>query len=560
MKRFFCFVFLLACCVMYLKAQAPHAFVVVLKDKDTVNYSLSRPEQFLSPRAIAKRQRFQVPVKPADLPVNQSYIDTLSHLDSNMHLITLSKWFNYVVVGTYDSLKLILPVLEKIYNYPWVSGVYPLYALPDSLYRRWFSEACSVQPLSYKRPSALEEHPSELEEAYWGKSASQLAALNGLFLHRLQYTGKGMLIALLDNGFLKVDSLQYFASFRDAGRLQTVRDMVDLKADLFSEAGSHGMMVLSIMAINEPYDYIGSAPDADYLLIRTEADKYEDRLEEFFWVAGAEFADSMGVDVLNSSLGYSVFDDWLQNHSVKDLDGRHSVASIAAERLTRTTVVNISAGNEGEKPWHLFSIPSDAPSVLSVAAMNTDSIVPGFSSKGDSLLRKPDITSVGWGTAYCSTDDTIRYGNGTSFSAPLNSGLTACLWQAFPEINPKEVMQAVRRSAHLYPQFDTAFGYGIPDYEKAYQLLKEALPVPSRQPFPEVRLYPNPADQLCRISMAEGGEAELFNALGQSCLRLSLSDGETQLSLAHLPDGLYWLYLRHDGKQWVKKLQIIHAR
>ncbi len=535
-----------------LSAQTPFSYVVVLRDKDTLTCSLSQPERFLSPRALEKRKRFQIPLLYEDLPLNPKYVDTIARCCAGFRVLTQSKWFNYVVIGTADTSSRGDSVLAGLRRIPWVQGVWALQDIPDSLYARWSGPA--VAEISLLGGSAVPaDSPAcdTLSLDYWGQAAPQLASLNGQFLHRNRYTGRGMLIALLDNGYHKVDSLHFFDAFRQNGHIKGIFDATGQAAGLF-DAGDHGMYVLSIMALNDPYRYVGSAPDADYVLLRTEVDSCEDLLEEFFWVAGAEYADSLGVDVVSSSLGYTTFDREEQNHDYSDLDGKHSVASLSAEKLTRKAcVVNIAAGNEGKRSWHYISIPSDAPSALCVAAMNTDTVIAAFSSRGDSLWMKPDITSIGWLTAYCTLDDTISHGNGTSFATPLNAGLTACLWQAFPQKSCCEVMQAIRQSAHLYLAWNEAFGYGVPDYERAFRLLSGEESVRESEYVPRFRVYPNPVrDEVC---MEMSGEVScpvkyaLFDSQGRQLKSGEIRSSFLKVDVKDCPAGTYFLRFSSKG-------------
>ena len=542
---------------------APDARVVVLEGKDTLTYPLSQPLRFLSQRALEKRQRFHIPVTYEDIPVHPAYLDTLRRIDTSLRVLTSSKWFNYVVLGSFDTLGVPDSLWRKVEVFPWVRGVYALHKVPDSLYAEWTGSTliASSQPQRGMRRLTEDEPDTTGDLDYWGATAPQLACLNGLFLHRRQYTGNGMLVAVLDGGFARVDSLERFSAFRQEGRLRAVKDVtLAADSDFFSVTETHGQKVLSIMAVKEPYQYIGSAPDADYLLIRTEVSAYEDRIEEYLWVAGAEYADSAGADVVNSSLGYTTFDTKEQNHYWTDLSGTRSVASIAAGKMThKGCIVNVAAGNEGKNTWRFYGVPSDAPEVLCIAAMNTDSLTADFSSRGISFWKKPDIASVGWGTMHCDEKDEILPGNGTSFASPLNAGLTACLWQAFPEKTAVEVMEAVRQSAHTYPAWNDTLGYGVPDYEKAYRLLKggASLPLSERLSFD---CSPNPTEGPVRITAhPEGVGAWLYvyDASGKRLLRRVVDQTEITLDLQAFPAGTYWLLLSGNAgcqvRQVVKK-------
>ena len=539
-------------------AQAPHACVVLLKDKAGNGCTISEPERFLSDYAVEKRRRFHIPVTETDLPISPAYLDTLSRLDSGCFVLTTSKWFNYVVIGTNDSGGVSDSLRERIALFPWVAGVYNLHQIPDSLLQCWFDtlsvvRAVSGPPASSAAPAA----DTSDADSIWGASAPQIACLNGLSLHRMGYSGQGMRIAVIDGGFLNVDSLAMFGSLRSSGRLKGYRNVTEDTTAFFRVHESHGQKVLSIMGVNRPGEYVGSAPDADYWLFRSEHTGYEDILEEYYFVAAIELADSIGADAANVSLGYTTFNDKKQNHTWYDLDGRHSVASIAAEAAVhRGCIVNVAAGNEGEKTWLLFGIPSDAPAVLCVAAVNRDSAVASFSSKGDSIWMKPDIASVGWGTAFCDVSDTVAYGNGTSFATPLNAGLTACLWQAFPHRTAEEVIDAVRQSADRYLDWNRLTGYGIPDYAKAYRLLKGDLGVAGAA---ESRLrfncYPNPVKETLWLSLPEGSPARtvrLYDAQGRMLLRMPVSGTLMEIGFSNLPAGSYFLLLSGGGEDAVR--------
>lgn len=540
-------------------AQAPVACVVTLKDKDTSAYSLSHPEKFLSQYALDKRRRFHIPVTEADIPVKQAYLDTLDALDSSCRVLTCSKWFNYVVIGTADSAGFSDSLMERIGRFCWVNGAYPLHRLPDSLLSAWFDAFSTVVAVGKEGEAFFPDADTTDMDSLWGATALQLACLNGLFLHRHGYFGQGMRIAVIDGGFLNLDSMAMFDSFLNSGRLKGFIDVTGDTTAFFRVRESHGQRVLSIMGVNRPGEYMGSAPDADYLLFRSEVTGYEDLLEEFFLVNAVEKADSLGVDVMNISLGYTQFDRKVQNHTWYDLDGRHSVASIAAEAAVhRGCIVNVAAGNEGQKTWLLFGIPSDAPAALCIAAVNADSAVASFSSKGDSIWMKPDIASVGWNTVFCNVDDMVLKGNGTSFASPLNAGLTACLWQAFPHKTAEEVIDAVRRSADRYLDWNRLTGYGIPDYAKAFNLLKGDVPVTEAAEVFSFRCFPNPVTERLQLLFDTGrplpSVVRLYDAGGRLLCRQPVTAHTMELDMSPCPAGGYFLIFSGRGADMLRRV------
>jgi serine protease AprX len=293
--------------------------------------------------------------------------------------------------------------------------------------------------------------------------------LNGDYLHAAGYTGEGLTCAIIDAGFTNVDELSVFERLFDNGQILGTFDFVEGDADVFGH-NAHGTHVFTIMGANEPGVYVGAAPDANYWLFRTEDAASETLLEEYNWLAAAEFADSVGVDLINSSLGYSTFDNTSNNHSYADMDGNTTVISKAADMAaSKGILVVVSAGNQGNKPWHYVTAPADADSVLSVGAVDSLKQYVSFSSVGPSAdgQIKPNIVGQGHNTAYVGTDGNLKHGNGTSFSAPLIAGLATCLWQAYPEKNNMDIIGLIESSASQAQNPDNHLGYGIPNFYTA---------------------------------------------------------------------------------------------
>lgn len=531
-------------------AQAPDAYIVTFTDKNNSSYSIDYPEAFLSERAIAKRIRLNIPITEEDLPINENYIGAIE-LFEDITILAKSKWMNYIVIQCDNPL--LLQILEYL---PYVNQVEKIYLVDYSQFDVEFSNP------AYKYTIDYQSQADTADLSYYGLAAEQIKVHNGQYLHRNGYRGENMLIAMLDNGFNNLDVMTYFDDLRTEGRLLGTYDAARQANYNIYRSGDHGTKVLSVMALDEPYDFVGVAPEADYFLIRTEMDTYEDLLEEYFWVVGAEFADSLGADVINSSLGYSRFDKSEQNHSFYSLDGKQSVASIAASKLAQKgCVVAVAAGNEGDKEWHYISIPSDAPDALCVAAMNKDSLIANFSSRGSNsfVYTKPDITAVGWQTAYCTPADTLDKGNGTSLATPVITGLCACLWQAFPQKTSLEIMDAVRRSAHMYNQADTLFGYGIPDFKKAYLLLVESGIEEKNEEF-SIHLYPNPAHDNLTIfidsDVTVSGKLKICDVSARVLIEKPLDAFLVHVNLSALTRGLYFIQIQ-TGKQTLHSLKFI---
>lgn len=517
-------------------SQAPDAYVVTFTDKHLSPYSIDSPQDFLSPKAIEKRQRYNISVTEEDLPINPLYINAITSFET-VKLLAQSKWMNYVIIQCDDQT-----VLDILQYYPFVDQIKKIHLID---YSRFSIKDDYIANDYHRSQNTYERDTTSL--SYYGTAAPQIAVHNGHLLHNQGYKGEGMLIVLLDNGFNRLDSLTLFNSLHQNQRLKGVYDAAHQSGYNPFRGGAHGTSVLSIMAVEEPYRFVGTAPHADYVLIRTEMTDYEDILEEYFWVVGAEYADSIGADVVNSSLGYTYFDKTDQNHVFPDLDGKHSVASIAATKLVQKgCIVSIAAGNEGDKSWYYISVPSDAPAALCVAAMNSDSVIADFSSCGSKLFLsvKPDIATVGWQTAYCSFQDSIAKGNGTSLASPVNAGLCACLWQAFPQKTNREIMDAVRQSAHMYANPDTLFGYGIPDFKLAYDLLLNAA-INESEANQKFYIYPNPTRDKISISIfsdvTEPKQMVLFDLYGKILQTFVGEQINKQIDVSFLSNGVYFL-------------------
>lgn len=431
---------------------APATYWVQFTDKAHTPYSLSEPQAYLSPRAIQRRMRQGIPIDSLDLPVDPAYIAQL--LDAgNFQLLNVSKWFNATTIRSTDTLAL------------------------DSLGLLPFVHVVRITCDGRLRPA---RHPEKFasEKTYWqdyGDSFRQVEMMNGHLLHEAGGAkGQGMMIGVLDAGFRDADVLPGLADLRSRNGIILTRDLVEAGGNVYSEH-YHGRSVLSIMAGHVPGQLEGTAPLAEYVLLRTENSASEYPVEEDNWVSGAEICDSIGCDVLNTSLGYTTFDDPAQDHTPADLNGTTSHMTLAADIATRKGMIPVnSAGNEGTSNWHSIGIPADAFDILAVGAVTSDGLHAAFSSYGPTAdgRTKPDVSAMGQAAIGLNVSGTETGPiNGTSFSSPMVAGLVACLWQLHQDRTAHEIMDAVRRSASQYNQPDDALGFGIPDFWRAHLLL-----------------------------------------------------------------------------------------
>lgn len=465
--------------LMSLQLSGQPVYRVEFTDKKGSPWSLRQPQQFLSERAIARRERQQIPLDETDLPVNQAYIDQV--LKTGASLLHSSKWLNSITVTLpHDTLAATIRKLSFVNNVQLTKPAMPLKSASLKL------ETTGL--------------PGRVDSSFYGQAIHQIAQLNGQLLHRQGFRGKEIHIAVLDAGFFQVDRLPAFDTLWQAGRILGTRDFVHPQANIFEEH-PHGMMVLSTMGANLPGRLVGTAPEASYWLLRSEDAATEYPVEEDNWIAAAEFADSVGADIINSSLGYSTFDLAEMNHTYAELDGQTTrVAKAANLAAQKGMMVFASAGNEGNKSWRHIVTPADGDQVIAVAAVNKEGVRAPFSSVGPAPggAVKPNLAALGWGAAVTDTDGTISLRNGTSFSSPVLAGMTACLWQLRPAVSASQLKAILYYSGHQRLVPDSLLGFGIPDFERASAMLLNLLPQPGAS-APQWAVFPNPAPSFIHL-------------------------------------------------------------
>lgn len=447
MKKLVLLVFALNICLGTFAQFTPGdtlKYRISLKDKAVTDYSLQKPEMYLSKKSIERRKRQGLEIDSTDLPVCKKYVDAIRK--KGVHVLVTGKWDNFVTVSCNDSM-----LIAEIAGLPFVR----------STERVWRG----VAKRASERDSLINK-PLRTDSLY-GPAITQIKMSHADRLHEAGFKGQGMTIAVIDAGFHNVDKIEAMKNINILG----TRDFVNPEADIYAES-SHGMSVLSCMAMNQPNVMIGTAPEASYWLLRSEDEYSENLVEQDYWAAAIEFADSVGVDLVNTSLGYYSFDDPAKNYRYRDLNGHYALMSReAAKAADKGIVVVCSAGNSGSGSWKKITPPGDAENVITVGAVNKYGVLAPFSSVGNTAdgRVKPDVVAVGLGSDVMGTDGNLRHANGTSFSSPIMCGMVACLWQACPELTAKEIIELVRRSGDRAVFPDNIYGYGIPDLWKAYQ-------------------------------------------------------------------------------------------
>lgn len=527
--------------IIHLSAQeAPNTYWLKLKDKKGTPYQISRPQEFLSERAILRRIKQRIVVDETDLPVSPVYLDSLEQL--GLEIVHSSKWLNGVTVGTADT-----SLIRKVTALDFVESVE--LTRPGNMVKS-------------AKNKFKEEKKTEYSPVHYGKAYTQLKQLNGQYLHNLGLRGKGIHIAILDAGFWHVDQIAAFDSLRNSERLLGTRDFVTPDSD-FYEQDSHGMSVLSTMGGNIPGEMVGTAPDASFYLFRTEDAGSEYIIEEDNWVAAAELADSVGADVINSSLGYTQFEDSTMNHTYADMNGSTNRVTQGANMAFRKGIlVFASAGNEGNNNWKYIASPSDGENVISVAAVDSLGNRVSFSSVGPAYggAVKPNVAALGRLTFLVNGNGVLGPSNGTSFSSPVLAGMGACLLQANPRATVKQVKLAIEQSSSQYLTPDSLTGYGIPDFQKADIILK-SLDMENPPTGSKLMVWPNPFTDYVFLrnfepNLSGNYNIQIFNLQGVSLWQKEIKAEEIILlkNLATLPDGLLILRIRYAEMEEQYKL------
>lgn len=541
-------------------------YIVKFKNKNGTPFSINDPSKFLSARAIERRAKQQIAIDETDLPIVPAYIDSIRSV-ANVTFLDGSKWLNQICIATSDSMAIL-----KINSFSFVLKTSPVKRLirPNVAGRNQSSELIKRNKFNEQIKGITSPASPPVPGNYfsYGNSFGQIHLHNGEYLHNNGFRGRGMLIAIIDAGFYHYQSLPAFDSVNSNKSVVDTYDFVANESSV-NEDHFHGMMCFSIIAGNIPGELVGTCPDAKFLLYRSEDVNSESPVEEQYWTAAAERADSAGADIISTSLGYNLFDNPAFNLTYADMNGHTSMIAKAATLAAKKGIIVLAAaGNEGDDNWHYITTPADADSIITVGAVDASGKVADFSSYGPSSdgRTKPNAASVGWGTALSSTTGPIQTGNGTSFATPNLAGLVTCLWQAFPEFSNMQIIEAVKKSSSLFSTPDDRIGYGIPDFKKAYddlsdQRIKRSLASDDRF----IKIFPNPFRNNFNLAIkpkiTSVATFTLYDASGKLYFthKTSLQEGIIQIihfnQMQPFQKGLYILKF-NDGKN-KKSIQLM---
>lgn len=523
-------------CLLFLVLSS----LIATAQEDAWVYFNSKPNQevyyenpllMLSQRAIDRRIQQNIAIDIKDVPISQGYIDQVSSVEG-INVMAKSKWLNAIHVrGSFESISSLL-------TFDFVDSVD---FADDSLdnFGRPSQSRVSIQNIS-KATQVF--YP-------YGNSENQVQMLNGHLLHEQDKTGSGKIIAVLDAGFPGVDVASPFQRLHDQNLILGGYNFVNRTTNFYS-GGNHGTLVLSVMGGYLENQLVGTAPDASYYLFVTEDITSETPLEESLWVEAAEMADSLGVDIINTSLGYFNFEDSAYSHTYQDMDGQTTFISRGANIAnSRGMVVVVSAGNSGGSSNPNISAPADAPGVLTVGAVTALGQYASFSSLGPAFGGniKPDVMAQGEAATIADGNGGIGTANGTSFSAPIIAGMVACLWQALPDKSAEEIKQLIRQSASFYTNPNEQFGYGIPDFGAAASLGDTGIKKDATVVF-----FPNPFKEQINVSFGNGGKGlgsiVLYNAFGQEVLHQRIGHSTIIHTDGLIPGVYFYKLITADGQ------------
>lgn len=498
---------------------------VYFNAKPNAQAFFDNPLSELSQRSLDRRAVQNIGLDVKDVPVNQSYINQITAAQGIV-VLAKSKWFNALhIQGSEDDIRALtdLSFVERV----------------D------FANRLLNNPLRTSVPKKKIKKVHKVFETdvlfNYGNSANQIQMLNGQLLHQQNFTGAGKIIAVMDGGFPGVNTASTFSRLRNNNQILGGYDYVNRSTDFYSGL-SHGTLVLSTMGGFKDNELVGTAPDASYYLFITEDGANEWPLELSLWVEAAEEADRLGVDIINTSLGYTEFDNPNYNFTYADMNGTTTFISKGLDiAFSRGMICVNSAGNSGNSPWFYISAPADAINALAIGAVNAAGDYATFSSQGPSSdgRVKPDVVAQGQQSVLSSTSGNITTASGTSFSGPITAGMVACLWQALPNATNSEIMQLIKQSASTYNNPTDELGYGIPDFNLA---LNNGLLDVNTSDKGRFMVYPNPATDAVTIAFPAGYDnvtIYLYNTMGQLMVSRKLTGEDKSVPLTGFSSGIY---------------------
>ncbi len=518
---------------LVINAYAQEDALVFFQDKENVDTALQNPISILTQKAIDRKLMHNSPIDARDVPVNETYITTLKGIPG-ITVFAKSKWMNCVYVrGNLQDLDA-LEGLDFVTHLEYADKSLNLVPIPGG---------------STKDKLSVENKANSIVYDY-GAATNQVEMIAANYLHQQDFTGEGIDIAVLDSGFPGVLTNPAFDPILDQGRLLGTYNFIS-REESVDTSSSHGSKTFSDIGGYLQNQFVGTAPGASFYLFVTEDVTQENPVEEAWWVEALERADSLGVRIVNTSLGYQDYDNPAYTHSYEDLNGFTTIAARGANHaFDKGMLLLTSAGNDGQS-FGFVATPADAPGCLSIGAVDQDGEYAGFSSYGPNAsgLRKPDVMAQGVSAAVVDQNGAVDFNSGTSFSSPIMAGAIASLWQSRPEVTNAQIMQIVRASAHLFENPTDLMGYGIPNFETAYNALQI---LGAQADFLEIQfaMYPNPAQDIVSFSIPlaiEKATVRIFTSIGQQVLSSEISANQNTIDISDINSGTYIVSVESGG-------------
>lgn len=534
MKKLLLSVFLMA---SFFGFAQQDAWVYFTDKPDAATY-LANPLTMLTQKSLDRRTAQNIALDVKDVPIFPAYITQITNA-TGITVMAKSKWLNALHIrGSVENIQL-LEALSFVDSIQFADKTLNIAAAPKA------SATAENQAINKN----LE---TQITFAY-GNSTNQISMLGGDLLHQQNFTGTGKTIAVLDAGFPGVDTAAPFQRLFTNNLILGGYNYVSQSTNFYT-GGTHGTLVLSTMGGYVENALVGTAPDAFYYLFVTEDVTSENPVEESYWVQAAEEADRLGVDIINTSLGYFGYDNPNYSHIYEDMDGVTAFASRGADvAFSRGMICVTSAGNSGATNDPHIAVPADAIHTLAVGAVNASGAYASFSSIGPSydLRVKPDVVAQGVQAVVANPSGTLGLANGTSFSGPITAGMVACLWQALPTKTNAEIIQIVKESASIYSNPTPQLGYGIPNFNTA---LTTALGISAVKSEPFV-IFPNPANSVLNISFNNfkgGSDITIYSALGKKMLETRATSANLSLPVSQLTSGVYFIKINSETQPITK--------
>lgn len=509
--------------------------LVFFADKENVAAALANPLTILTQEAIDRKQLHNTPIDARDVPVNENYITQIKNTP-NITVLAKSKWMNSVYVRGNK-----IAIENLVNDFPFVTEV------------EFADKSLNFHGGSTNTPNdkfALENETSRFNFDY-GAAENQVEMISADFLHDLDFAGEGMIVAVLDSGFPGILTNPAFEHVIDDNRLLDTYNFVTRQSNIIG-SGSHGLNTASDIAGFLDGDFVGTAPQATFVFYVTEEGGAETPAEEAYWVEALERADSLGVDVVNTSLGYQDFDNPAYDHEYEDLDGVTTIGARGANLAFEKGMLLVTSGGNDGNGFGYVATPGDAIGMLTVGAVDANENYVSFSSYGPTFdgRVKPDVMAQGANAAIITTNGNVSFANGTSFSAPIMAGAVTSLWQSRPEATNAQVMDAVREASHLFNNPTDEMGYGIPDFQQAYN----ALQLLGNQTFlaaTQFGIYPNPAIDTVTFNFPEGitkATVHFYSITGRLLFTSEILSTDATLGISQLPKGMYLATVTAENK------------